>query len=132
MRSCSTLQAGVAGRAGRPGVHRTAWPALWAGPAWPELLEKRAAAAAAAAAAAWAGWPRLDSRLAGPALPTAAGGKVGLIDYGQSKQLPDAYRAAFAMLVLAIGRGDERVGRLERLGGRAGGAAACSPKASAW
>ena len=28
-----------------------------------------------------------------------AGGKVGLIDYGQSKRLPDSYRAAFAQLV---------------------------------
>lgn len=32
------------------------------------------------------------------------GGKIGLIDYGQSKRLPDAYRAAFARLVLALER----------------------------
>ena len=38
-----------------------------------------------------------------------AGGKIGLIDYGQSKRLPDSCRAAFAMLVLAMVRGDEEV-----------------------
>ncbi len=36
-----------------------------------------------------------------------AGGKIGLIDYGQSKRLPDNYRAAFAQLVLALEKGDE-------------------------
>ena len=36
------------------------------------------------------------------------GGKIGLIDYGQSKQLPDSYRAAFAQLVLALARRDEQ------------------------
>jgi predicted unusual protein kinase regulating ubiquinone biosynthesis (AarF/ABC1/UbiB family) len=35
------------------------------------------------------------------------GGKIGLIDYGQSKKLPDAYRAAFAHLVLALNDGDD-------------------------
>lgn len=34
-----------------------------------------------------------------PPPTTFTGGKIGLIDYGQSKQLPDAYRAAFAQLV---------------------------------
>lgn len=38
----------------------------------------------------------------------AAGGKIGLIDYGQSKRLPDAYRAAFARLVLELAAGDEQ------------------------
>lgn len=32
--------------------------------------------------------------------------QIGLIDYGQSKQLPDPYRAAFAQLVLALDKGD--------------------------
>ena len=32
-----------------------------------------------------------------------AGGKIGLIDYGQSKRLPEPYRAAFAQLVLQVG-----------------------------
>ena len=31
--------------------------------------------------------------------------QIGLIDYGQSKRLPDAYRAAFARLVLALDGG---------------------------
>ncbi|PRW59732.1 putative aarF domain-containing kinase 1 [Chlorella sorokiniana] len=35
------------------------------------------------------------------------GGKIGLIDYGQSKRLSDSYRAAFAQLVLAMDRGKE-------------------------
>lgn len=35
------------------------------------------------------------------------GGKIGLIDYGQSKQLPDSYRAAFAQLVLQLGKGGD-------------------------
>jgi predicted unusual protein kinase regulating ubiquinone biosynthesis (AarF/ABC1/UbiB family) len=35
------------------------------------------------------------------------GGRVGLIDYGQSKQLPDAYRGAYARLVLALNKGTE-------------------------
>lgn len=30
------------------------------------------------------------------------GGCVGLLDYGQSKQLPDTERVAFARLVLAL------------------------------
>lgn len=38
-----------------------------------------------------------------------AGGKIGLIDYGQSKRLPDSDRAAFAHLVLAMDRGDQEV-----------------------
>ncbi|GLI59949.1 hypothetical protein VaNZ11_002002 [Volvox africanus] len=33
------------------------------------------------------------------------GGRVGLLDYGQSKQLPDEKRMAFAELVLALNRG---------------------------
>ncbi|GIL83202.1 hypothetical protein Vretifemale_12058 [Volvox reticuliferus] len=33
------------------------------------------------------------------------GGRVGLLDYGQSKQLPDEKRRAFAELVLALNRG---------------------------
>ena len=32
------------------------------------------------------------------------GGRVGLLDYGQSKQLPDKDREAFARLVLALTR----------------------------
>ncbi|PSC70875.1 putative aarF domain-containing kinase 1 [Micractinium conductrix] len=35
------------------------------------------------------------------------GGKIGLIDYGQSKRLPEPYRAAFAQLVLQLGKGDD-------------------------
>lgn len=35
------------------------------------------------------------------------GGKIGLIDYGQSKRLPDSYRGAFARLVVALDNGDE-------------------------
>lgn len=38
-----------------------------------------------------------------PLMP--AGGKVGLIDYGQSKQLDRATRLAFARLVLEMTRG---------------------------
>jgi predicted unusual protein kinase regulating ubiquinone biosynthesis (AarF/ABC1/UbiB family) len=34
-------------------------------------------------------------------------GKIGLIDYGQSKRLPDSYRRAFAQLVKALDIGDE-------------------------
>ncbi|KXZ54564.1 hypothetical protein GPECTOR_4g629 [Gonium pectorale] len=33
------------------------------------------------------------------------GGRVGLLDYGQSKQLPDEHRRAFAELVLALNKG---------------------------
>jgi predicted unusual protein kinase regulating ubiquinone biosynthesis (AarF/ABC1/UbiB family) len=36
------------------------------------------------------------------------GGRIGLIDYGQSKRLPDSYRAAFAGLVVALAKGDRR------------------------
>ncbi len=32
------------------------------------------------------------------------GGRVGLLDYGQSKQLPDDQRLAFAHLVLALNK----------------------------
>ena len=35
-----------------------------------------------------------------------AGGRIGLLDYGQSKQLPDESRLAFAELVLALWSGD--------------------------
>lgn len=34
-------------------------------------------------------------------------GRIGLIDYGQSKRLPDGYRRAFAQLVKALDSGDE-------------------------
>ena len=34
------------------------------------------------------------------------GGKIGLIDYGQSKKLPDKYRAPFARMVLALEKKD--------------------------
>lgn len=37
------------------------------------------------------------------------GGKVGLIDYGQSKQLPDDARLAFAKLVIALASEGERL-----------------------
>ena len=37
--------------------------------------------------------------------PPAAGGKIGLLDYGQSKQLPDAERLAFAALLLEMAGG---------------------------
>lgn len=43
------------------------------------------------------------------AVRCTAGGKIGLIDYGQSKRLPDSDRAAFAHLVLAMDRGDQEV-----------------------
>jgi aarF domain-containing kinase len=33
-----------------------------------------------------------------------AGARIGLIDYGQSKQLPEAERLAFAALLLELGR----------------------------
>ena len=39
------------------------------------------------------------------ALICLAGGKVGLIDYGQSKQLDESTRLAFARLVLEMTRG---------------------------
>ena len=35
-----------------------------------------------------------------------SGGRIGLLDYGQSKQLPDDSRLAFAELVLALRSGD--------------------------
>lgn len=35
------------------------------------------------------------------------GGKVGLIDYGQSKQLPDAARLSFAKLIIALASEDD-------------------------
>jgi len=38
-----------------------------------------------------------------------AGGKVGLIDYGQSKQLPDDARIGFAELIVALDKGDKPV-----------------------
>ena len=41
--------------------------------------------------------------------PPPPGGKIGLIDYGQSKRLPDAYRRGFAELVLALNRGKDEV-----------------------
>jgi hypothetical protein len=43
------------------------------------------------------------------ALWAGAGGKVGLIDYGQSKQLPDDARIAFAKLVVAMDKEDKPV-----------------------
>ena len=51
-----------------------------------------------------------------------AGARIGLLDYGQSKQLPDAERLAFAALVLELAGGprgvhQERVtGAVEALG----------------
>ena len=36
----------------------------------------------------------------------SAGGRIGLLDYGQSKQLPVESRLAFAELVLALRSGD--------------------------
>ncbi len=33
------------------------------------------------------------------------GARIGLIDYGQSKQLPDQERLAFAALLLELGKG---------------------------
>lgn len=45
-----------------------------------------------------------------PLFTTTKGGKVGLLDYGQSKKLPDDERLGFASLILALGDGDpERV-----------------------
>lgn len=35
------------------------------------------------------------------------GGKIGLIDYGQSKKLPDKYRLPFAKMILALERKDD-------------------------
>ncbi len=35
-----------------------------------------------------------------------SGGRIGLLDYGQSKQLPEKSRLAFAELVLALKSGD--------------------------
>ena len=37
--------------------------------------------------------------------PLSAGGKVGLIDYGQSKQLQEETRLAFARLVVEMAKG---------------------------
>ncbi len=39
-----------------------------------------------------------------------AGGRIGLIDYGQSKQLPDAERLAFAALLLELAKGKGKSG----------------------
>lgn len=46
------------------------------------------------------------------------GGRIGLIDYGQSKKLPDRYRLPFAKMVLALEKKDdaEICGALDRLG----------------
>ena len=46
------------------------------------------------------------------------GGRIGLIDYGQSKKLPDRYRLPFAKMVLALERKDdaEICQALDRLG----------------
>lgn len=46
------------------------------------------------------------------------GGRIGLIDYGQSKKLPDRYRLPFAKMVLALERKDdaEICEALDRLG----------------
>jgi hypothetical protein len=41
----------------------------------------------------------------------STGGKVGLIDYGQSKQLPDDARIAFAKLIVAMDKEDKQVGQ---------------------
>ena len=64
-------------------------------------------------------WPLLGRRSMLPGdpaallrqqLPCPAGARIGLIDYGQSKRLPDSYRAAFARLVLALCDGNDQVG----------------------
>lgn len=47
--------------------------------------------------------------------PLPAGGKVGLIDYGQSKQLPDEARIAFAKLIVALDKEDKPVSLLFRV-----------------
>ena len=47
--------------------------------------------------------PRVESS------PQHAGGKVGIIDYGQSKQLPDDARIAFAKLIVALDKEDKPV-----------------------
>lgn len=48
------------------------------------------------------------------------GGRIGLIDYGQSKRLPDEYRASFARLILKLGNGkpeEEQISKaLDELG----------------
>ena len=36
------------------------------------------------------------------------GGRIGLVDYGQSKRLPNKYRASFARMVLALERKDDQ------------------------
>ena len=40
------------------------------------------------------------------------GGRIGLIDYGQSKQLPDHERLAFAALILELSHGRGKVSTL--------------------
>ena len=52
----------------------------------------------------------------------AAGGKIGLIDYGQSKQLPLSSKLAFAELVHALDdQGDAPIAQaLQKLGVRLG------------
>jgi hypothetical protein len=45
-----------------------------------------------------------------------AGAKIGLLDYGQSKQLPDAERLAFAALLLELA-GGSRAAQPERVAG---------------
>lgn len=39
----------------------------------------------------------------------AIGAKIGLIDYGQSKQLPDTERLAFAALLLELAKGKKDI-----------------------
>ena len=36
------------------------------------------------------------------------GGRIGLLDYGQSKQLPEHVRLSLARLMLELGRGQRR------------------------
>jgi hypothetical protein len=48
--------------------------------------------------------------ISGPEIiAVCAGGKIGLIDFGQSKQLPDKDRIAFARLVLELAKGYNKV-----------------------
>lgn len=42
------------------------------------------------------------------------GGRIGLIDYGQSKRLPDDYRASFARLILKLGNQNPQEDEISR------------------
>lgn len=43
--------------------------------------------------------------------PSCAGGRIGLLDYGQSKQLPEHVRLSLAKLMLELGRGQTHARR---------------------